>query len=680
MSELQKNEAQEQAINATEGPVIIISCPGSGKTTTLVRRIENIINKGCDPKKILMVTFSKASAVDMEERYVEMFNKNPGIRFSTIHSLCLTILAQAGKYNQRDIMSERDKMEFFLKRVYDVPKMTDNVSFANIVMTEISYVKNNHINIQSKTYKPNGIDKNVLLELFNEYEKEKQATGKIDFDDMLLKCEELLEEDESVLKKWQNKYDYIQCDEYQDTNLCQKNILYMLADNNKNLCVVGDDDQSIYGFRGADFEIMLNFPNDFKDATVISMSTNYRSAQSVIDKADTLIKRNQNRFEKDFKSFRGEFKNVEGSVEFEHFESDPEMSRAITNKIIELNKEGISYNDMAVLFRNNKQAVVPIITLLREEIPIKTAENVKTIYDSSIFYDIKSYVELSLGIEVNKNLMDILNRPNRFLKKSAFKNVTEFTYPNMINSIEYLLSKPAWQYGNAEESIRKWMAHLGPNKINWDSDPTDLLDKIFNSKKIAYLKYVEELAEFTNTPVEESYSVIEELYNDASKFSTIREWFNYANSIQEKIKKVNRESRNKSGVNLLTMHKSKGLEYKVVFVVGVNEGILPSPRSKTDKDIEEERRLMYVAMTRAKDQLYIYSYGDPSRFVEEIKSGPEKKDVSKKLKGTKVNHKDFGKGKVVKYADGEVIINFNMFGIKRLKFPETFEDGVMEYI
>lgn len=677
---LQKNKAQEEAIATTEGPVIIISCPGSGKTTTLVRRIENIIKKGANPNKILMVTFSKASSLDMENKYIEMFGKNPGIKFSTIHSLCLTILSQAGLYTYKDIMSDRDKVEFFLKKVYDLPKMTDNMTLVKSIMSEISYIKNNHINYKSKNFKIQGIDKDVFIKIYQEYEQEKKSIGKIDFDDMLFECEKLLTDNPDILHQWQERFNYIQCDEYQDTNLCQKNILYALAANNNNLCVVGDDDQSIYGFRGADFEIMLNFPKDFPEAKVISMSTNYRSGQAIIDNADKLIKHNNNRFQKDFKSFRGDSNDFKGEVSLHDFESEPEMSRAIANEIAKLHKEGTDYKDIAILFRNNSQSFMPVMALLREEIPIRTVENIKTIYHTSIYDDIKSYAELAMGIDVNKNLMNVINRPNRFLKKAAFSKVEEFTYPNMIECIEYLLTKSAWQYGSAEESIKKWFKYLGPKKVTKDMDPTEFLDNLFSNKKIAYLKYIEELSEFTNTPIEENQAIIEELYKDASEFDTLQKWLDHAEKIREKIRQINRDTKAKEGVSLMTMHKSKGLEFKVVFVIGVNEGILPSPRVESGREIEEERRLLYVAITRAKDRLYICSFKTPSRFINEIIAEPKKIDISKKLKGTPVEHVEFGKGKVVKYDKKKIVVNFQRHGIKRLDFPEVMEKEKMIYL
>lgn len=677
---LQENKAQEEAIATTEGPVIIISCPGSGKTTTLVRRIENIIKKGANPNKILMVTFSKASSLDMENKYIEMFKNNPGIRFSTIHSLCLTILSQAGLYTYKDIMTDRDKVEFFLKKVYDLPKMTDNITLVSTIMTEISYIKNNHINYNSKNFKPQGIDKDIFIKIYKEYEQEKKSVGKIDFDDMLFECEKLLVNNPNILDQWQRRFDYIQCDEYQDTNLCQKNILYLLAANNNNLCVVGDDDQSIYGFRGADFEIMLNFPNDFPQAKVISMSTNYRSGQAIIDNADKLIKYNSNRFQKDFKSFRGDSQGFKGEVSLHDFESDPEMSRAVANEIIKLHKEGIDYKDMAILFRNNRQSFMPVMALLREQIPIRTVENIKTIYHTSIYDDLKAYADLAMGIDVNKNLMDVINRPNRFLKKAAFRKVEEFTYPNMVECLEYLMTKSAWQYGNAEENIKKWFKYLGPKQVTTDMDPTIFLDNLFSDNKIGYIKYIEQLSEFTNTPVEENQAIIEELYKDASKFDTLQEWLEHAENTREKIKQINRDTKAKEGVSLMTMHKSKGLEFKVVFVIGVNEGVLPSPRIKTDRGMEEERRLLYVAITRAKDRLYICSFKKPSRFIDEIVAEPKKIDISKKLKGTPVEHIEFGKGKVVKYDKNKIVVNFQRHGIKRLNFPEVMEKEEMIYL
>ena len=268
------NKAQEKAIQKTKGPVIVIACPGSGKTTTLVRRIHRMIETGANPKKILMVTFAAQAAQDMARRYEELYKKNPGITFSTIHRLCFSLLIRERGYRTKSVLDERTQIEFFLQRLKNDPTVNDPWETARAIVTEISVIKNNYINIRK--YRPRSIDKETFVALYREYEQMKERTRHLDYDDMLVKALEVLEVDKEVRTRWQNRFDYIQCDEYQDTNRIQRDILYLLAAPHNNLCVVGDDDQSIYKFRGADASIMMEFEEDFEQAESIYLSTNYR--------------------------------------------------------------------------------------------------------------------------------------------------------------------------------------------------------------------------------------------------------------------------------------------------------------------------------------------------------------------------------------------------------------------
>ena len=402
---LQKNEAQEEAIKTIKGPVIVISCPGSGKTTTLVRRIKHIIDNGGNPKKILMITFANSAAADMQERYVKLYGKNPGIMFMTIHSLCFNILRIEKGYDSSSLITESQKMEFLVNQLKGNIYIDDAWEMAKTIATEISAVRNSYTPL--KNFIPTGCDKELFVRVYNAYEQEKRNSGKIDFDDMLVKCEELLSTNKEIRDKWSRHFDYIQVDEYQDTNQIQKDIIYTLISRTNNLCVVGDDDQSLYSWRGADPSIMMNFSEDFPKVKVINMSTNYRSSQKIIDYADTLIKRNKKRFQKNFISFRGQNGSV-GEVHFLESKGKRNEMAAIIDKIHYLHEvENYDYNEMAILFRTNKQAEIPVDMLSRAGLPFSSTEKIKTVYESYIFKDIKAYVELSLGMNYKSNLFAV---------------------------------------------------------------------------------------------------------------------------------------------------------------------------------------------------------------------------------------------------------------------------------
>ena len=672
------NKEQEEAIATTEGRVILISCPGSGKTTTLIRRIHSIIESGANPKRILMVTFANSAAKDMDARYKKMYGKNPGITFATIHSLCFNILREDAGYTKESLLLEHEKQEFFLHYIRGNPNINDAWDMTKNVITEISRIKNNYVDL--KAYTPQSCEKPFFLELLRAYEKEKREHGKIDFDDMLFNCAQLLREDERVLSKWQGRFDYIQCDEYQDTNNIQKDILYLLSEKSGNLCVVGDDDQSIYRFRGADSSIMLAFPKDFPDAKKIFMSTNYRSAQKIVDMADVCIRRNTIRFEKDFISQRGE-DGASGYVSYKTYQKKAHEMDALVLKIKELHEKGKDYKDMAILVRTNRMAVGPITALSEEQIPYDSTENVTSMYDDWMFKDVEAYVKLSMGEDVENNLLHILNRPNRYLKTAAFKKVP-FELEPMLNAISYLMREEVWKYDSARNSIIDLFTHFGPGKITKETKTKDLFESLTGKKGIRYDKYVKQSAIFRKQNENEALDELEQLKEDAIKHRTVGEWFDHARRVSFMLRENNKK-KDANGVRITTMHKSKGMEWNTVFLVGVNDGVIPNRLAELQGDFEEERRILYVAMTRAKDNLFISCSGFESPFMEQTVKGLKEKyepTVKKRLAGSPVRHIKYGNGRVKSYSEKYVIIHFDGAGDKKFTFPDVFRSNQMQYV
>lgn len=684
---LSKNEAQEKAINTIYGPLMVVSCPGSGKTTTLLRRIENMIHQGINPKKILMVTFTKSAAIDMNNRYKKMFGVNPGIVFATIHSLCLGILKKEGVYTHEDIISADEQWNFFFNIAKYIPNVGDITEFITSLMTDITKVKNNYIDL--KGFEPDSCDNKVFTKLFNNYETYKKDINKIDFDDILIECENLFKKDNKILEKWQERFEFIQIDEYQDVNLIQKNILYNLSNNNNNICVVGDDDQSIYKFRGADSSIMMNFKKDFPDAKIIFMSTNYRSGQKIVDISNKSIQNNNNRFEKDFISFRGKEKNVESFVEINKYNSEFSEMNDVSFKIENLHQQGLPYEDIAILFRNSYQSEEVVRTLVRKNIPFSSTEKIKTIYDSFIFKDILSYLNLSMGIDENRNLLNIINKPNRFLKTKYFYNI-DFDSKDMFNAIEYLKKDAMWKYDKAYDNIELLLDLFANKDIDYNTNPRILFNKL---EMIKYEDFLKDLSEFKKEEDEATIKRWQDLKKDALKHNTIRQWLDFIDKYKYKLEKMQKKN-SKNSVKLSTIHKSKGMEWDSVFLIGVNKDLLPS---KKTEDIEEERRLFYVAITRAENNLYISSNNTQSSFILEIeRDEDEEKDKSieinkrnnislkndENIDGKTVIHKKFGKGVIKGLTQDEmfIFIHFKGKGVKKFLYPSSFDKGLIKYV
>ncbi|MDO4647060.1 MAG: ATP-dependent helicase [Eubacteriales bacterium] len=685
MAALVANEAQELAISTINGPVLIVACPGAGKTTTVIRRIHSMVESGVDPKTILMVTFSKAAALEMWHKYEKMFGKNPGVAFQTIHSLCLHILVDEGKFTQSDILTEHEKFEqlFGLVQHYsrdggDLWDLTMSIS------TELGVVKNNFYQIG--VYKPTSCEASVFNEVVAGYEEWKRYNRRIDFDDMLVTCLELLQNDPDVRVRWEERFHYIQCDEYQDTNAVQRDILYTLSGKYRNLCVVGDDDQSIYRFRGARPEIMLRFSKDFPDAKLIMMSTNYRSSEAVVAHADRLIKHNKKRFDKEFISFRAT-QGVKGRVSYIKTKGKKDEMKQLLNTIRACNNRGLPYSKMAVLFRTNQQASLLITTMAREQIPFNALDSVKSIYDGWMFRDIRIYAELSAGIwkdqmDYSRKLLTILNHPNRYFDYTRFRNA-DYSLEGFANAIRPLLSEKEWKYEAAMKKINTWMRNFGPGKISMDDAPGKLFDALTARGSIRYDKYVVETAKFRNQDPEDYKAEYDELKTEAAEFPTIRAWLAHADKTIAILRNANKE-KNKDGVVLSTMHRSKGLEWPTVFIIDCNQRVTPHKDSMyTCEGLEEERRLFYVGMTRAKDQLYVYCSGEESIFIDEadLETDEELRKthaVPKYLPGKVVYHKRFGEGKIVSYGADKVQVRFDG-EVRAFRFPDVFNDGIMRY-
>jgi DNA helicase-2/ATP-dependent DNA helicase PcrA len=604
-----ENKAQEEAIHTVNKQVLVIACPGSGKTTTLLRRIHYMVTEaGISAAQILMITFTKAAADEMNKRYVSMYGDNPGVTFATIHSLCFSIVKKYGKKNV-SVLSDIEIYNYFNYRVKYLDQINDKDNFVADVILDISVMKNNMISLSD--YEPACTDnKELFASLYTGYEKYKEKESKVDFDDMLVMAKDILDNEPEVLLYLKNRYSYIQVDEYQDTNYIQRYIIYKLAGKEGNLAVVGDDDQSIYMFRGARPEIMLNFSKDYPECKVIHMSTNYRSLKEIIKTADHVVKHNSQRFAKDFYGAREE----KGKVFFRNYLNNTSQLGGVLHKVRELLEQGVKPEQIAILYRTNKESMPFAEYFMREKIPFQCNERLKSKYHHWIFQDIQAYWKLSRGKKDKISFQRILNHPNRYFYGKAFHSVD----PNLSSLKQAVWEQKGgvhWQLQKGLENAETLFQHF--KILNTFSKPEVFMNYLY--KATGYNDYLKEYAKLRKLDVKELTVVWNNLLDEAKLYGSWDAWGRYIVAYNRQLQQANKS---KDGITLSTMHRAKGLEWDYVFIINCVDGTIPHSNAMTPEEIEEERRLFYVAMTRAKDFLYLSAYKEDGKdisspFIEE---------------------------------------------------------------
>lgn len=604
-----ENKAQEEAIHTVNKQVLVIACPGSGKTTTLLRRIHYMVTEaGISAAQILMITFTKAAADEMNKRYVSMYGDNPGVTFATIHSLCFSIVKKYGKKNV-SVLSDIEIYNYFNYRVKYLDQINDKDNFVADVILDISVMKNNMISLSD--YEPVCTDnKELFASLYTGYEKYKEKESKVDFDDMLVMAKDILDNEPEVLLYLKNRYSYIQVDEYQDTNYIQRDIIYKLAGKEGNLAVVGDDDQSIYMFRGARPEIMLNFSKDYPECKVIHMSTNYRSLKEIIKTADHVVKHNSQRFAKDFYGAREE----KGKVFFRNYLNNTSQLGGVLHKVRELLEQGVKPEQIAILYRTNKESMPFAEYFMREKIPFQCNERLKSKYHHWIFQDIQAYWKLSRGKKDKISFQRILNHPNRYFYGKAFHSVD----PNLSSLKQAVWEQKGgvhWQLQKGLENAETLFQHF--KILNTFSKPEVFMNYLY--KATGYNDYLKEYAKLRKLDVKELTVVWNNLLDEAKLYGSWDAWGRYIVAYNRQLQQANKS---KDGITLSTMHRAKGLEWDYVFIINCVDGTIPHSNAMTPEEIEEERRLFYVAMTRAKDFLYLSAYKEDGKdisspFIEE---------------------------------------------------------------
>ena len=604
MSKIVLSEEQQVAATTLDGPVEVISCPGSGKTTLIVERAHNLIEKGTDGRRILVITFATLAARQMRERYVARYGDDK-INFSTMHSLCYCILKEEKHIGKDNILDEGKKIDCIKKILESIGERKNINKLAEDVIADISFCKNTQM--PYREYETRNCDKKVFKSVYSKYEEHKKPLMLFDFDDLLTEVNKIFSKSEATLKKYQGRFTHIMIDEFQDTNSLQADIFYKLADSHKNICVVGDDDQSIYRFRAAEPKIMLDFKEYFKETKVCYMSTNYRSCRSIVNCGKTLIDNNKVRFDKNFLASKQE----EGSVQIYEVDSFKEQARKIVTKIEALHQgRDIPYEDMAILYRTRSENSFIAGELALRGVPFESKDVIFDYHNSLFFKIIEAYYYLSQGQGGPAALKFILNFPNRFLKADLFKDCP------LDKDMLIERAKKAKNSGAAVENVLLMLANI---KALSNLMPKDFVNKLLNGMGLK--KHLLDFAEYTHMDKDMLKQTIDLIQNEAQGFVSMQEWIDYATECRENIEAM---KKTEDGVHLTTMHGSKGLEYRVVFIINCNEGYIPAEKSLySDEDIEEERRLLYVGITRAKELLYLYTLAESpgkerSRFIDEI--------------------------------------------------------------
>lgn len=585
---------------------MVIAGPGSGKTTVLTHRVRYLIDRcGVKPSDILVITFTKAAAEQMKFKFKGLSEgRSSAVTFGTFHAVFFTILKAAYNYSARCIITPQVQHEFVKDQIHRLElEYDDEKEAVDGVLSEISRVKGEAVNIDE--YESRCIPPQSFRIIYMAYDDMLVRKHLIDFDDMIVQCRELLMQREDYRRAWQNKYKYILIDEFQDINKAQFDVVRILADEYRNLFVVGDDDQSIYGFRGSAPQIMLDFNKYYSDAVRIDMCINYRSTGNIVFASRAVAEENEHRYYKDITTY-----NSQGdTVSVYEFNSLNDEKAFLVSEIRRLIDTGIAADDIAVLSRTNVIGNMYMSRLESDGIPCCDYSVVQDIYEHWISKDILTYIRIALGSRERIDFLRIINKPLRYISRSYI------TQPADINAL-----KRGYE-GN--EQMSKQVEKL-VSDISMIRSMSPFAAVNYIRKGVGYDEYIRNYIYEHKADKEELYNVLDELAHRASQYMSLSQWLD---GIVEYIRQCDKDRQNNTadGVHMLTMHGSKGLEYKIVLVMDACEGIIPYNKSILDEQIEEERRLFYVAMTRAKEKLYLlypkqrYNKDTTrSRFIEEL--------------------------------------------------------------
>ena len=681
------NKQQVEAVRHIDGPMLVLAGAGSGKTKVLTSRIAYLIENGVSTDNILAITFTNKAAKEMKEREIKLIGYDAkSIQISTFHSLGLKIIkenyARLG-YKSNFVILDSDDTLTVVKKIMKDLNLNPKFYNPRDIRNKISSAKNELLDPEA--YSKVEFDSNII-EVYRKYNKKLVINNSVDFDDLLILPIKLFREYPDVLKYYQDKYKYVLIDEYQDTNQAQYIFSKMLCNNHKNIFVVGDNDQAIYAFRGANYKNILNFEKDYPDAKVIMLEENYRSTQNILDAANSVIRHNKMRKDKNLWCNN----DIGSKVKYVKTETDKDECSYVSEKIKEIHDNGVNYDEIAILYRTNAQSRLIEEEMLKNGIPYRVVGSFY-FYNRKEIKDLLCYLRLINNHDDDVSLLRVINTPKRGIGDKTIENLTNVATEKGISLFEAIESGKELAFKNMILDMQKKCENLTLTEmVDLVLSESGMKDEYKGDKSLEAEIRLENLEEFKSITkgYEEEYGVISltDFLNEVAIVSDVSE---------------HQDSTNK--VSLMTIHAVKGLEFDNVFIVGMEEGIFPhynSINSGSIAEIEEERRLCYVAITRAKKNLWMLNakrrmlFGNtqinmPSRFMDEIDSKYletennrtgiidkmvnfvkedkfRNEDVSYET-GDHVKHDEFGEGVVISVDGSLITIAFpHPYGIKKM--------------
>lgn len=629
------NKNQKEAVETLSGPMLILAGAGSGKTKTLTHRIANLIAHGVASETILAVTFTNKAAREMRERLAVLLNRDANDRFfmpwmGTFHGICVKILRLKGEaigVASNFVIYDEDDRRSLIKKIMKELQIDEKSLKPQSVSSAISNAKNQLLTAEEFANGANWGFEQKVSEIFLRYEKERNKANALDFDDLLFETVKLLQQNKEIREFWQNKFNHILIDEYQDTNAAQYAIIKMIVNAERNICVVGDDWQSIYSWRGADFTNILNFERDYKGAKVIKLEQNYRSTENILNAAHNVISKNHNRTDKKLFTELGKGE----PVLVQSARDEGEEAAKIAGQIFSFKTVGArKFSDFAILYRTNAQSYNFEKAMIRYQIPYK-------IFGGTRFYDRKEIKDILAYLRVIYNPLDrvaferIVNVPARGLGAVSLSKFLDWQSSNGLDLISSLLQ--AGELSTLTSRARNSLVNLGEIFRECQilsensSNPSEIIERIL--ERTNYGKN----EKLTETEATERSEYLSTLVSEAKNYADL------ASFLEDAALMSSTDAKSGDEVNLMTLHAAKGLEFPVVFLAGMEEGIFPHSRvfDASEDDLEEERRLCYVGMTRAREELILSyaesravfgqrNYSSPSRFITDAELELPKKD------------------------------------------------------
>ena len=617
------NEEQIQAIEWFRGPLLVLGTPGSGKTTVILQRVNRLVTvHGVIPRQILVITFTKAAARSMQQRYEAMDQASGGVRVSTFHAFFYWIIRTAYKLPAEAVLGEDERTAMIRKLLSEIsPEYGNSEEVLQSVLHQMDLITNDMI--RPEDYYSTDLPAEEFRLLIRRFRERKKRLGRLDFNDMLEMCYRLLTERKDILERIREMYPFIMVDEYQDTNRIQYEILKLLVHPRDNFFAVGDDDQSIYGFRGARPEIMLSFDREFPQGKRIALSVNYRCPDFITDTGARLIRHNKSRYEK---ALRAKKKGRPGErVIFREPANDREEHKEILSSILKAHERGVPYEEIAVLFRTNRDPR-GIGFLLREyQIPYVMRDRIPDIFSHMAAEPVMDYLHFAAGEQERGRFLRIMNKPVRYIRRDLLTEdpVDLVKMTARVRGTAYL-----------EKNLQNLREHLRRIRTLPPAAAIDYIRKV-----VRYEAWLMEEADRRSLDRGEILDTLDELRSMAEPYDHLEDFFEYADAYRELLKEENRKRESqregiRPGVQLMTLHSAKGLEFREVHILDCVEDVIPHKKARTEAAVEEERRMFYVGITRASERLTIHAPKmigrravHPSPFLKEIRvSGKERKD------------------------------------------------------